>query len=367
MYDPLVYQVALTLIPGIGAVQAKILLQHFNPEEIFRARASQLEKIEGIGSFRANAIRKFRDFSRAENEIAFVQSRKIRTLFIGSEDYPKRLLQCYDPPTLLYLKGEIDLNAPRVIAVIGTRRNSAYGAKMTEEFIASLAGTGTIIVSGLAYGIDALAHRGALKHGLPTLGVLAHGLNHLYPPEHIPIAKEMIKAGGGLLTEFNSFSKPDKHNFPVRNRIVAGLCDAVVVIETGKKGGSMITAELANGYHRDVFAFPGRATDGKSEGCHQLIRNNKAVLISDAEELLEAMGWKERPAPVRDSLQRELFATLSPEETAIVELLKTRASTHIDEISFSSGLSLSQLASGLLSLEFKGIISSLPGKAYRLN
>jgi DNA processing protein len=366
MNSALTYQIALTLVPHIGPVQAKILLQHLKPEEIFASKKGILERIEGIGPFRANAIRRFRDFDLAEKEAVFIQDKKIRVLLYGSEDYPQRLSHCFDPPTLLYVKGDIDLNAPRVIGVIGTRGNTDYGKQVTEKFIGALEGSQTVIISGLAYGIDALAHRSALKHSLPTAAVLAHGLNHLYPPEHSPIAKEMIRNGGGIITEFNTSFKPDKHNFPLRNRVVAGLCDAIVVIESGIKGGSMITAELANGYNRDVFAFPGRAGDQKSAGCNYLIRNNKAALVTDTQELLEAMGWIEEKEKKPRRHQRELFLELNSEEHLIVEILKTADTVHIDEIRERSGLTPGAVASGLLSLEFKSVISSRPGKTYQL-
>ena len=365
--DPnLIYQVALTQVPHIGAVHAKILLQHLGAQELFSTKKHILEKIEGIGSFRANAICRFKDFSAAEKEVAFIEKNRIRTLLYGAADYPRRLTHCYDPPTLLYLKGDVDLNAARVLGVIGTRNHSDYGKQVTEKFIGDLEGSGVVIISGLAYGIDAIAHRSALKHRLPTAAVLAHGLNQVYPNEHIPLAREMVREGGGLLTEFPTMSKPDRHHFPVRNRVVAGLCDAVVVMETGMKGGSMITAELANGYNRDVFAYPGRACDQKSQGCNFLIRKNKAALVSNAAELVEALGWdpeqnKKKPPP-----QRELFIELNKEETRVVDLLRSGDPVHIDEIQFGTGLTPGQVASTLLNLEFRGVITSAPGKSYRL-
>lgn len=366
MSSSLVHKIALTLIPQIGPVQAKILLQHFEPQKIFSARKKLLEKLEGIGSIRAAAIHHFKDFETAEKEAAFIENKKISPLFYGDDNYPKRLMHCFDPPTLLYLKGGIDLNAERVIGIIGTRSHSDYGKHMTEKFVSELEGHGIVIVSGLAYGIDALAHRAALKHHLPTVAVLAHGLNQVYPPEHLPIAREMINEGGGLLTEFNTFSKPDKHNFPVRNRVVAGLCDAIIVVESGMKGGSMITAELANGYHREVFAFPGKANDLKSTGCNYLIRKNKAALITEAAEILEAMGWVADKKNKLQRSQRELFIELTKEETLLVEVLKTAETVHIDEINIRSGLTPGTISATLLSLEFKGIIQSKPGKSYSL-
>jgi DNA processing protein len=201
-------------------------------------------------------------------------------------------LNCYDPPAILYYRGNADLNSSKIIAIVGTSNNSDYGKLVTEKLIKELSSENILIVSGLAFGIDGIAHKAALKNNLSTVGVLAHGLNKIYPPEHSSLAKEMI-LNGGLLTEFTSNSKPDKHNFPIRNRIVARISDATIVIETGVKGGSMITAELANGYNKDVFAFPGKTTDTKSAGCNYLIKNNKAILLTDAEQLIETMGRKE--------------------------------------------------------------------------
>ena len=192
------------------------------------------------------------------------------------------MLNCYDSPTLLYYKGEADLNGDKIVAIIGTRNHTDYGKQITEQLVEELTEQNVVVVSGLAYGIDAIAHKAAVKNNLPTVGVLAHGLDQVYPPQHTGLAKEMLKAGGGLLTEFRSKSKPDKHNFPTRNRVVAGMSDATIVIETGIKGGSMITAELANNYNKDVFAFPGKVTDTKSAGCNYLIKNNKAILLTDA-------------------------------------------------------------------------------------
>ena len=366
MYPDLLYRVALTLVPHIGAVQAKILLQQCEPEEIFHAKKSFLEKIEGIGPVRAAAIAAFRDFSEAEEEIRFVEKYGIRPLFITDDAYPKRLLNCYDSPTLLYYKGEADLNAQRSVAIIGTRNHTEYGRQLTEKLVKDLAAHRVSVISGLAYGIDALAHKAALKYQLPTVGVLAHGLDQVYPPDHTGLARDMVKNGGGLLTEFRSRSKPDKHNFPTRNRIVAGMTDATIVIETGVKGGSMITAEMANGYNRDVFALPGRVTDTKSAGCNQLIRTNKAILLNEAEELLLAMGWVDTGKKNNHSRQREIFIELSAEEQVITRLLQEKEQVHIDELNLRSGLSSSAVAAAILNLELRNVIVTLPGKFYSL-
>ena len=368
MSNDLLYRIALTLVPNIGTVQAKILLQHCEPEEIFHAKKTFLEKIEGIGPVRAQSIKDFKDFSRAEEEIRFIHKYNINPLFISDPAYPRRLLNCYDAPTLLYYKGEADLNASRIINIIGTRNHTEYARQVIEKLVSDLSTARLSIVSGLAYGVDALAHRTAIKFGLPTVGVMAHGLDKMYPPEHSGLAKEMLQHGGGLLTEFKSRTKPDKHHFPSRNRLVAGMCDATIVIETDTKGGSMITAELANGYNRDVFAFPGRISDNRSSGCHYLIRTNRAQLLTNAEELLETMGWNDQhKSSAKTRIQKELFIELSPEEKKIIALLQEKKNTPIDELNLRSGLSSSSVAAAILRLELENVIVSLPGKLYRLS
>jgi len=366
MKNDLVYQLALCSVPYIGYVQAKILLQHFpTAESIFKAPIKILEKVEGIGVVRAKSISGFRDFTAAEQEIRFMEKYQIKALFLNDPDYPRRMQQCYDPPSVLFYKGNADLNAEKMVAVIGTRSNSGYGKRVAEELISDLAATvpGICIVSGLAFGVDAIAHKAALENALPTVGVLAHGMGTIYPKEHAGLAKEMMQEGG-LLTEFTSRTQPDKHHFPTRNRIVAGCCDAVVVIETGIKGGSMITAELANGYNRDVFAVPGRVSDAYSAGCNQLIRESKAALLRCADDLLQWMGWK--AAERKMVVQPRLFPELSPVESTLVELLRTKESVHIEEFSIRSGFTPGTLAGALLNLELNQVIESLPGKMYRL-
>lgn len=366
MSEQLLYQIALTLIPNIGAVQAKILLEQYgDAESIFKAKLKDLEKLEGIGTVRAKWIKTFEDFSLAEAEIAFIEKYKITPLFILDDNYPQRLLHCYDAPTVLYYRGSADLNNAKVISIIGTRSNTDYGKQFTDELIAALQPLHVLVVSGLAYGIDAIAHKAAVQENLSTVGVLAHGLDTIYPATHKKLAKEMLLHNGGLLTEFISNTKPGKHNFPRRNRIVAGMADCTVVIETAAKGGSMITAELANGYNRDVFALPGKVFDNKSEGCNQLIKNNKAILLTDAAQLMDVMGWVDRK--VTPKPQKELFITLTPDEKLIVDILKQQETTHIDEVFLKSGLNSSLVASAMLSLELQQVIISLPGKMYRLS
>lgn len=374
MKNDLLYQISLSVIPNIGNVQAKILAQHFDSAEaIFKAPLRMLERLEGIGPVRGRSIRNFRDFAAAEREIRFIEQYGVRTLYLNDEAYPKRLLHCYDPPAILYCKGAAELNLEKSIAIIGTRSYSQYGKKATESLIRQLAeqlqhaGRELLIVSGLAFGIDAVAHATALELNIPTVGVLAHGLNTLYPKEHAGLAKRIIQQQGALITEFRSNEQPDKHNFPVRNRIVAGLCDATIVIETGVRGGSMITAELANGYNRDVFAIPGKITDAGSAGCNKLIRQNKAMLLNDAAELMDAMGWK-KPEPAALSVRPKpsLFPDLNEQESVLVEMLRLQEPIHLEEFTVRTRLSPGTLAGALLNLEMMQVIESLPGKRYKL-
>jgi len=365
MHNDLIYQIALTLVPNIGDVHAKALVNRYgNAQSIFKAKKKDLDNMEGIGTVRAKSIKDFTDFSSSEEEIKFLEKYKITPLFITDENYPKRLLNCYDSPPLLYYRGNADLNTSRIISVVGTRNNSDYGRSVCEKFIEDLKAENIIVVSGLAFGIDTIAHKAALKHNLQTVAVLAHGLDRIYPPQNKTLAKQITEQGG-LLTEFISNTNPDKQNFPKRNRIVAGICDAVVVIESSKKGGSLITAELGNGYNKDVFAIPGRINDSKSEGCNYLIKNNKAALINSAQDFLEMMNWAPVPKPTSKK-QRELFIELSPDEKIVVDILQQQESIQIDELYFKSGLSSSAVATALLMLEMQGIIVTLPGKLYKM-
>lgn len=365
MTTELLYQVALTLVPNIGDVHAKTLIHHFGTAQaVFKAKKKELEHTEGIGTIRAKSIKEFHDLSLAEAELSFMEKYRISPLFITDTAYPQRLLNCYDSPLLLYYRGNADLNISRIISVVGTRNHSEYGRAVCEKLVEDLQAENILVVSGLAFGIDTIAHKAALKNNLQTVGVLAHGLDRIYPSQNKALARQMTEQGG-LLTDFPSNSNPDKQNFPKRNRIVAGICDALIVIESGKKGGSLITAELANGYNKDVFAIPGRTVDAKSEGCNYLIKSNKAALINDANDLLEFMGWKQQKRNSRQQ-QRELFIELSPNEKIITDILRLRESIHVDELYLQSGLSSSAVAAALLMLEMQNLVLSLPGKIYKL-
>ncbi len=364
MTNDLLYQVALSCVPHIGPVQAKALLQYYGTAEaIFKARRKELEKLDGIGPVRADSIKSFTQFSRCENELTFMEKFRIQPIPIYSNAYPKRLRNCYDCPPLLYYRGNADLNAEKIISVVGTRNLTEYGRAVCEQLITDLSGEKVLVLSGLALGIDTIAHRTALKCGLSTVGVLGHGLDRIYPYSNRGLARQMSEAGG-LLSEFPSETNPDKQNFPRRNRIVAGMSDCVIVIETGMKGGSLITAELGNNYNRDVFALPGRVTDARSEGCHYLIRSTKAALVCNASDILEAMNWKPVQKPA--ALQRSLFVELSEDERLLTQILQQQEMVQIDDLYFKSGLSSSAVAAALLSLEMQGLVQCLPGKQFRL-
>jgi DNA processing protein len=367
MRADLLHQLALTLVPNIGDVHAKILVQHFgDAPSIFKTKVSQLEKIEGIGTVRARSIKHFNDFATAEKELQFIEKFKIKTFFLNDKDYPQRLLNCYDSSTLLFYKGIADLNVSKIVAIVGTRSNTDYGKLFTEKLVKDLSAQNILVVSGLAFGIDAFAHKAALKNNLKTVGIVGHGLDKIYPTEHTALAKDMIKHDGGILTEFFSGTKPDKHNFPLRNRLVAGISDATVVVETSIKGGSMITAKLADAYNRDVFAVPGRTTDKNSGGCNYLIKHNKAILLTDAEELIDVMGWADKKSKVKSKSQRDLFIEMTAEEKIVVQLLQEKDAVAIDAINLQSGLSSSSVAAAILNLEFQGVVQSMPGKMYKL-
>jgi len=273
-------------------------------------------------------------------------------------------LHCDDAPTLLFYRGNANLNHQKIISIIGTRSHTDYGRKITEQIIAGLASSDAMIVSGLAFGIDAIAHKAALQQQLPTVAVLAHGLHTIYPRQHKQLAKDMLQQGAWL-TEFGCTVNADKHNFPRRNRIVAGIADATIVIETATSGGSMITADLAYTYNRDVYAVPGRTTDSKSGGCLQLIQQNKAAIFTSTDQILQDLGWVST-SKKKGSTQKQLFIELTEQEKTIMHMLQQKDAWHIDELYQHSGLSNSAVAAALLSLELNNLLISLPGKTYRL-
>ena len=367
MDELLKYKIGITLIPGIGDILAKNLISYCGSiEGVFKEKKAKLQKIPGIGLVLADAIRNHNVLERAEEEMKFIQKYKITPLFYLDENYPQRLKHCADSPVMLYYKGQADLNSKRIVSIVGTRNVTLYGKKICNDLVEGLADHEVLVVSGLAYGVDICAHKAALTTNLPTVGVLAHGLDKIYPSVHRSTAEKMLSKGG-LLTEFLSKTQPDRENFPKRNRIVAGMADATIVIESKSEGGSLITADIANSYSRDVFAFPGKVDDEHSVGCNQLIKNNKAALIESAADVLRLMGWEKQKKRQNSVQQKSLFLNLSPDEEIVVTLLRERTTIAIDELCYAAKLNMSKVSLLLLNLELTGVVKSLPGKVYSLH
>lgn len=360
-------QIALAFTPGIGPTTCRRLMEVCSAEELFGMNRKQLTELFGTHSdIVANVIGKV-GFARAEAELSFMQQRGIRALFFTEPDFPQRLnsADTADCPALLYAIGPADLNTGRTLSIVGTRRATPQGRDNTDRLVRELVPTGVTIVSGLAYGIDTAAHTAALDHNLPTIAVLGHGLDRIYPPENRTLADRIIDAGGALLTEYPSGTAINPRYFPARNRIIAALGDATIVVEASEKGGALITAAIAIGYHRDVFALPGRLSDTYSTGTNNLIATNKAQLVRSADDIAYHLGWPlpGRPAPTQ---QQTLFATLGRDAQRIVDLLKTSGEMPLDEIATSIALPMPKTASLLFDLEMQGVVRTLPGHHYHL-
>ena len=361
----LLHQIALTKVHGVGPVAARHLISHFgNAAPIFSASKKQLMTIPGIGIRLAEHILDVKALREAEKELLFIEKHGIKVLFWNSESYPKRLAECADAPILLYYKGNADLASSRIVSIVGTRNATTYGKSICAEFIKALAPYNVTIISGLAYGIDSYAHRNALAQGIPTVGVLGHGLDRIYPATNRELAAKMLDSGG-LLTEFASGTNPDKQNFPMRNRIIAGLADVTIVVEAAARGGALITAEIANTYNRDVCAFPGNLDREFSAGCNYLIKTNRAHLITGAKDLEYLMNWELVQATTQPK-QLELHTSLNPSEQRAYEIIEAAGQATIDELSLQLQWPQSKLAITLLELEMKGVIIALPGKVYRI-
>lgn len=363
----LLYQIALTQIEGVGDILARNLIDTIgSAEEVFRSSKKSLIAVKGISTYLADAVLNPKVLENAEKELLFVEKNNIQTLFYTDDDYCYRLKECVDAPILLYYKGNADLNATKIISIVGTRKSTNYGNDFCDNFLEDLASAfpDMLIVSGLAYGIDIQAHKSALKHNLATVGVLAHGLDRIYPSGHRKTAVEMLE-NGGLLTEFPSRTEPDRFNFVRRNRIVAGMSDATIVVQSDSKGGSLITAEMANSYNKDVFALPGRISDKESAGCNMLIEDNKAILLQSADSFIKHMQW-DVGKQINKPKQRQLFLDLSNDEQAVYDLLVTIESLHINLIANQLGIPISNLLSVLLTMEMKGIVRTIAGGSYQL-
>lgn len=364
MNEELLYRIGITLIPSIGNILAKSLIGYCgSAEAVFRASKKELIRIPGIGTETAKSILKQSVLSKAEEEIGFLEKFEIKPLFYLDADYPQRLKHFEDSPVMLFYRGTADLNQLRLVSIVGTRKPSSYGRKMCEQLLTDLQPYQPLIVSGLAYGIDITAHRKCLELGLETIGALGHGMQRIYPAQHRRTALQMIEKGG-VLTQFQFREEPKREHFPMRNKIIAGMCDALVVVETKKFGGSIISAKLANDYHKDVFAFPGRLTDKTSVGCNHLIKTHQAAVIESAADLAYILNWDQQASNV--AIQQQLFVELSEEEQRITNGLKEGIQKSVDALSYETQMTVGQISSLLLTLEFKGIIRSLPGKIYEL-
>jgi DNA processing protein len=356
------YQIALSLIDGVGDIVGKKLLAYFGSAKgVFFVNKKELEKIHGIGKVLVDTVLSANVLKRAEHELQFIKKENIQHVFYGDKDYPNRLRQCEDAPLNLFFKGNIDWEQDKFISIVGTRKATAFGKSFTEKLVKELVPYQPVIVSGLAYGIDIAAHKAALKYGLKTIAVFAHGLDRVYPSAHATIAKEMLKKGG-LVSEFLSGTNSDRQNFPKRNRIVAGLSDATIVIESAAKGGSLITADIANSYNREVFAVPGSPAELQAKGCNYLIKSQQAILLESAADIIKGLNWDVK----EKAIQQSMFVELSENEQIIIDLLSDKE-MHIDAIVEGLNWGFSKVANELLQAEFKGLIMSLPGKIYKKN
>ncbi len=359
------YLIALTKTPKVGPVIGKNLISYCGGiEAVFSESKKNLLRIPGIGSLFIDNFNPAVALKDAEKEIEFIGKNGIQMISYLDTKYPKRLLNVESGPLMLYFKGNGELNYHRIVSVVGTRKPSDYGKLLCEKIVEGLLPYQILLVSGLAYGIDAVAHKKSLEVGIPTVGVLGHGLDRFYPSDHTSLANKMIQHGG-VITEFTSGTLPDKENFPMRNRIIAAMSDAIVVIESKRKGGSIITAEFGNDYNRDVFALPGPVTEERSEGCNKLIKQNKAHLIESAADIAYIMRWEEMDT--QKVIQQQLFVELSEDESRMIGMIRDAREITIDSLTYRMAMTPSEVSGMLLTLEFKGLLRSLPGKKYTAN
>lgn len=362
----LISLLALLNTEGIGDIVAKKLLNHcVTAENVFKASTSQLASIDGIGNTTIKKIKSKAGFNLAESEFNFISSNAISVHYFQSETYPDRLKHCIDSPLLLFSTGNIQLNKHKIISVVGTREVTSYGIDFCKNLIADLAPLQPIIVSGFAYGVDVVAHKAAMENNLQTIGVVAHGLNQIYPKSHKKYVSKM-EENGGFMTEFWSTSNPEKENFVKRNRIVAGMCEATIVIESGERGGSLITANFANEYNRDVFAVPGRVSDKYSQGCNNLIKTQRANVLTSAADILYMLNWDLEEKVSKNGIQKQLFVALEPEEQHVYDYLLKIGKQPLDIIALACGMQVYKLSSILLNMELKGCIRPLPGKLFEV-
>jgi DNA processing protein len=353
---------ALQKVELVGDVVAKKLLNYFeSASDIFQAKANKLTSIDGIGSVLIKNLKDKSVFHKAEAELKFIQENEIDVHYFKEKSYPEKLKHCFDAPILMFSVGKINVQQSRIISIVGTRQVTSHGAEFCRNLIAEIAPLNPIIVSGFAYGVDIVAHQSAMEHNLQTIGVLAHGLNQIYPASHRKYCKKM-EANGGFMTEFWSSSNPEKENFVKRNRIVAGMSEATIVIESAERGGSLITAMLANDYNRDVFAVPGRITDKFSLGCNNLIKTQKANLLTSAADLIYMLNWDIKEST--KGVQKQLFVDLLADEQIVYDYLLQKGKELMDTIALDCGFPIYILSGMLLNMELKGVIRPLPGKLF---
>jgi DNA processing protein len=362
--NEVLHTIALSLVPGIGAVKARALINHFNGAEwVFKQKIKALLQVPDIGEITAKSILQSQTLDVAKKEMDFIEKNNIIPILFTQHNFPERLSLCSDAPLVLFTKGNPSFNTDKVISIVGTRNATAYGRAFCNDLIAGIANQKPLVVSGLAFGIDIASHKAAIQHNLPTVACLAHSLDFLYPPAHANVAKD-IQFSGGLVSEFLSGTKPERELFPTRNRIIAGLADCTIVVETDKKGGSIITAYAASSYGREVFAVPGRTSDIHSAGCNDLIRKNIAAILTSPEDLIDYMNWN-APATTTNK-QLSLFEEISPFEKLICETISEHGQIGIDELCGAIQKPMALVSSGLLELELKSIVMALPGKNYML-
>lgn len=359
------YLLALQMIDGVGPATLRRLVDFAgSAQAAFYLKNSQIKDVPRIHPKLARALGNKKVLEAAEAELEFCNKHKIKVLSYLDSDYPQRLKHCKDAPVVLFYQGNIDLNYRKVIGIVGTRKATVYGTSLVERLIEDLAHHQhkVLIVSGLAYGIDIVAHKAAIDNGLPTVGVMGSGSDVIYPSSHRSLVKRMIK-NGGILTEFPKGTKPDRGNFVTRNRVIAGMVDALIVAESGEKGGALITADMAFSYNRDVFAFPGKVGDTYSAGCNKLIKTQKAALLESVTDLEYFMNWGPE-TQVEEAVQTSLFEGLNPEERAIMELIVEDGTVAVDYLAAKLAIPVSHISGVLLSLELKSMVKSLPGNQY---
>lgn len=361
--NELIAVLRLQNVPNIGDVSAKKLIAHCgSPAAVFEDKRQQLLKIDGIGSYTLRNLYDSEYRKAAEAEYGYIQKNKISHTYFMDADFPAYLKHCIDGPTLLFHRGKIDLTGRKIISVVGTRKITSYGTAFCEKFIADIAPLNPIIVSGFAYGVDITVQKAAIKHGLQTIGCLAHGLNQIYPKAHAKYIKGVEK-NGGFYTEFWSTSQPEREHFLKRNRIIAGMSEATVVVESAEKGGSLVTADIANSYDRDVFAVPGRTGDKYSTGCNNLIKQQRAHMITSAADLVYLLGWDVEEKETK-TIQKQLFVELDDTERSIYNYLQKEGKQMLDSIALECRLPIFKVSSTLLNMEMKGVIRPLPGKLF---